>query len=571
MTALRPERDSASPYGEPYGEAGAFEAAVERLDDPLNDPLPGQGPASDTPGVQSGQGSFPWVPLQDRGEAPAPAAGYSHEDGYEPYGGEHAYPRDDASSRAYGAAQEGWRGTEQAGGQISGPDPYTYGSGEPYGTYEGRGGGEPFGAAEVQGSQGTRGAYDTHRGFGTSQGYEDAPGPRSSQGLRNTPGLRNAQGLDNSQGRDSAQAYDATPQGATADRIAAIRQAARQAVREAADRSAADQDDAGATAVMPTVSTPQTGSRGGGGAPSALPRIDEETVALRVPDGLGGDEAGASPPGGGRAARRKAAKGKRNGGHRARGRRPGDGASGEDAPAPASRMEARRQAKARKDPPSVVASRLVGELFISIGVLMLLFVAYQLWYTNVLAHAQAGGAADSLQRGWDSGGDGAESAGAFEPGQGFAILYIPKLDVKVPIAEGIDKHKVLDRGMAGHYAKTAMPWEKKGNFSVAGHRNTHGEPFRYINKLEPGDKIIVEVKNAFYTYEMANILPQTPPSNVSVIDPVPNGSGFTKPGRYLTLTTCTPEFTSTYRMIVWGKMVDERPRSEGKPAELSGG
>ncbi|MEV6314140.1 class E sortase [Streptomyces sp. NPDC051776] len=355
--------------------------------------------------------------------------------------------------------------------------------------------------------------------------------------------------------------------------MAAIRQAARQAIREAAQQSAsAHQDDGGATAAMPTVSAPGSTTRGVG-ATLPQPRMDEETVALRVPEGLGSGGTGGTPPGEGRAARRKAtaAKGKRSGGHRARGRSRPEGTSVEGTPAPTSRMEARRQAKARKDPPSVVASRLVGELFISIGVLMLLFVAYQLWYTNVLAHAQAGGAADNLQRGWDNGAGGAQSAGAFEPGQGFAILYIPKLDVKVPIAEGIDKHKVLDRGMAGHYAKTSLPWEKKGNFAVAGHRNTHGEPFRYINKLEPGDEIIVEVKNAFYTYEMASILPQTPPSNVSVLDAVPQGSGFTKPGRYLTLTTCTPEFTSTYRMIVWAKMVDQRPRSEGKPAELVGG
>ncbi|MGW4700153.1 class E sortase, partial [Streptomyces sp. NPDC004285] len=47
-------------------------------------------------------------------------------------------------------------------------------------------------------------------------------------------------------------------------------------------------------------------------------------------------------------------------------------------------------------------------------------------------------------------------------------------------------------------------------------------------------------------------------------------SGFTAPGRYITLTTCTPEFTSTYRMIVWGKLVDERPRSKGKPQALVG-
>ncbi|MFK0215894.1 sortase domain-bontaining protein, partial [Streptomyces sp. NPDC090298] len=74
----------------------------------------------------------------------------------------------------------------------------------------------------------------------------------------------------------------------------------------------------------------------------------------------------------------------------------------------------------------------------------------------------------------------------------------------------------------------------------------------------------------YYTYEMASILPQTSPSNISVIDPVPKQSGFKKPGRYITLTTCTPEFTSTYRMIVWGKLVEERPRSKGKPQALVG-
>lgn len=162
----------------------------------------------------------------------------------------------------------------------------------------------------------------------------------------------------------------------------------------------------------------------------------------------------------------------------------------------------------------------------------------------------------------------------FEAGQGFAIIHIPKLDVVTPIAEGTSKDKVLDRGMVGHYGekplRTAMPSDKQGNFALAGHRNTHGEPFRYINRLKPGDPIVVETQDAYYTYEMTSVLPQTSPSNVSVIGPVPPQSGFTKPGRYITLTTCTPEFTSTYRMIVWGKMVDERPRSKGKPDVLVG-
>ncbi|MFZ4284169.1 class E sortase [Streptomyces rhizosphaericola] len=270
------------------------------------------------------------------------------------------------------------------------------------------------------------------------------------------------------------------------------------------------------------------------------------------------------PVTGGRAERRRAAKG--------RGRRSGPAAPAASTPAaPMTRMEARRAAKAAKDSPAVVASRAVGEIFISLGVLMLLFVTYQLWWTNVRAEQIAGKETDRIQEEW---ANGAGKPGVFAPGQGFAIMHIPKLDVVVPIAEGINKEKVLDRGMLGHYGegklKTAMPEDEQGNFAVAGHRNTHGEPFRYVNKLVPGDPIVVETRDAYYTYEMASILPQTSPSNISVIEPIPVGSGFTEPGRYITLTTCTPEFTSTYRLIVWGKMVDERPRDEGKPKALVG-
>ncbi|GAA3488444.1 class E sortase [Streptomyces cremeus] len=280
-----------------------------------------------------------------------------------------------------------------------------------------------------------------------------------------------------------------------------------------------------------------------------LPEREFAPEPVTGPDRDGGGGASESVRTGGRAERRRSAKG----------RAPTGTSAG---------------ASAGKESTGVVVSRFVGELFITFGVVMLLFVTYQLWWTNVRAGMQADGAAHSLQDGWAKAKDGAKPAGAFEPGQGFAIMHIPKLDVKVPVAEGIDKHKVLDRGMVGHYAdgglKTAMPGDKQGNFAVAGHRNTHGEPFRYVNKLVKGDKIVVETQDTFYTYEMTSMLPQTSPSNVGVIQPVPPGSGFTGPGRYITLTTCTPEFTSTYRLIVWGKMVEERPRSKGMPKALDG-
>ncbi|MEW2267688.1 class E sortase [Streptomyces sp. NPDC047853] len=300
--------------------------------------------------------------------------------------------------------------------------------------------------------------------------------------------------------------------------------------------------------------------------------LDDETVALRVPDPPPQRRASApgtdGPADGGRAARRKAAK--RRHGRRGASRGPSVHSESSTAPkAPLSRVEARRQARARKPGAAVIASRAIGEVFITTGVLMLLFVTYQLWWTNVRAQAQADKAASNLQDDW---ANGRRNPGTFQPGQGFALLHIPKLDVVVPIAEGINSKKVLDRGMVGHYAegalKTAMPDAKTGNFGLAGHRNTHGEPFRYINRLDPGDAIVVETQDEYFVYKMASILPVTSPSNVSVLDPVPKQSGFKEPGRYITLTTCTPEFTSKYRMIVWGKMVEERPRSKGKPDAL---
>ncbi|MFB7056435.1 class E sortase [Streptomyces vinaceus] len=229
----------------------------------------------------------------------------------------------------------------------------------------------------------------------------------------------------------------------------------------------------------------------------------------------------------------------------------------------------------------MIAARTLAELMLTVGVLALLLVSYLLWWTNVLADRAAGDAVASLQRQWadePASGDALQNPrnGTTVPGQSFAILYIPKLDVKSPIAQGVGKEKVLDRGMVGHYdgvggPVSAMPGDTTGNFALAAHRNSHGEPFRRINRLVPGDTVIVRTANTYYTYDVTGSLPQTSPANAAVVRPVPQGSGFTGPGRYLTLTTCTPEFTSTYRLIVWGKLASERPASQGPPPALAGG
>ncbi|MER6051621.1 class E sortase [Streptomyces sp. NPDC001793] len=521
MTALRPERDGRpyepyedQPYaphepgaGAPYGRSDALETAVERLDDPLNDPLPGRAP-----------GHHPGPHPQ---EAPTVRTG----GGVMAEGSPWFRPRQDPSASPRPAPHT----PQRRPARHRKPDP------------------------------------------------EDAvPPPRPARA--HTPETDTYSQVNGGLGHGRY----APP----ADRIPGPH-----GVSEAL------------TAPLPTIQPllPPRSVRPARSAPAETPsRPDNETMALRQAEQHVGDtvsretsgtvsretdaatavsrETTTLPATGGRAARRKAAqaaakRGGRHGRHGSRGASPSASTASAEAPEiPLTRVEARRAQRAAKDSPGLIASRALGEVFITLGVLMLLFVTYQLWWTNVMADEEAGGATKNLQQQWDKGGGEKKN---LAEGERFGIMYIPKLDVKAPIAEGIDKHSVLDHGMVGHYGaasgiKTALPWDKAGNFAVAAHRNTHGEPFRYINRLTKGDKIVVETQSAYYTYEMESVLPQTSPSNTSVITPVPPGSGFTRPGRYITLTTCTPEFTSTYRLIVWGKMVDERPRSKGKPEALAG-
>ncbi|MFI7360874.1 class E sortase [Streptomyces sp. NPDC050149] len=229
----------------------------------------------------------------------------------------------------------------------------------------------------------------------------------------------------------------------------------------------------------------------------------------------------------------------------------------------------------------------------TLGVILLLLVAHQLWWTNRQARAEAADTVHALQRDWeepeeaagppvaeasqepvDGDGDspvvgekdGGEGRSASAPGrsQAYAVLRIPRIGLTAPVAQGISKHGVLDKGYVGHYPNTAQPGGS-GNFALAGHRNTHGEPFRYINRLRSGDRITVETRDAVYTYTVDKTLARTQPGDSGVIATVPRSNvkpyvGYRSAGSYLTLTTCTPEFTSRYRLVVWGKLTGVRER-----------
>jgi sortase A len=110
-----------------------------------------------------------------------------------------------------------------------------------------------------------------------------------------------------------------------------------------------------------------------------------------------------------------------------------------------------------------------------------------------------------------------------------------------------------------HYKHTALPGQV-GNFAVAGHRATHGQPFADLNKVRPGDKVIVETQDAVYTYVVDNDPNRTIvlPTDVWVIEPVPHHPGVTPTQALITLTTCNPRWNSSHRMIVFGHLVSTR-------------
>ena len=236
-----------------------------------------------------------------------------------------------------------------------------------------------------------------------------------------------------------------------------------------------------------------------------------------------------------------------------------------------------------------VVVRTVSELCITVGALICLFVVYVLFWTGVRADGAMNHQIDVLHEQWakrtaapkstagstagsTGGGTGRSSAAPAVPapyaaGKPFAIMYIPRLGFtwNKPVLENTAVN-TLKKGL-GHYANTAQLGQM-GNFAVAGHRRTYGDPFVDFPKLRPGDAVVLTDGTTWYTYRIDKGPYKTVPTDIEVIDPVPRKSGYTRAGRYLTLTTCDPEWGHSHRLIVWGHLDSTQPVDEGKPAAL---
>jgi sortase A len=252
--------------------------------------------------------------------------------------------------------------------------------------------------------------------------------------------------------------------------------------------------------------------------------------------------------------------------------------------------------KRRPRRPKVTLVGVLGELFITAGVFVLLFLGWQVWLNDIIVGAEQTSAASELSEQWDNADTddeatetpaptetpGAETPevqpSASEPvvatapadAASFANIIIPRLgaDYIRPIAEGTGNNVINNRKTGvGHYTESQMPGEV-GNFAVAAHRTTYGAPFHDIDKLVVGDSIIVETADGWYKYVYRGTQ-YVRPTGVDVLEPVPQFPGVSSTDRVITMTSCHPKFSAAERIIAFGVFDSWYPRAGGAPAEIA--
>lgn len=231
------------------------------------------------------------------------------------------------------------------------------------------------------------------------------------------------------------------------------------------------------------------------------------------------------------------------------------------------RRVARRPRRKRGPVDTVIG--VVGELLITAGILVGLFLGWQVWWNNVVLSGQQTSAAEQQSKKWideatstprPTPTDGSKPVSVDPPVMAapadydpFAVIYIPRLgaDWKRTIRQTVDVEKVLNSYTAGvgHYADTQMPGQV-GNFAVAGHDSGWGNTFIDLSKLRVGDRIYVQTKDGWYTYVFRNF-EYVQPSQVQVIAAVPRHPDVQPVDRLMTITTCNPPFHAGERLIAY--------------------
>lgn len=230
--------------------------------------------------------------------------------------------------------------------------------------------------------------------------------------------------------------------------------------------------------------------------------------------------------------------------------------------------------------------RGLGQTLITLGVVVLLFCVYELKVTNLVTARAQEQLGEDLRQSWAepsarAGGLPAPAPSgtatpapaapvpAVDLGAGLAVLRVPRLgewnDEPPVVVEGV-RTADLKKG-PGHIPGTALPGEV-GNVVLSGHRTTYGAPFERLDELRVGDPVVVETRDAWFTYAVTGSQ-IVAPTAIEVTYPVPGQAGATPTRRLLTMTTCHPRYSARQRLIVSAELTATRAKADGPPAVLT--
>ncbi len=208
------------------------------------------------------------------------------------------------------------------------------------------------------------------------------------------------------------------------------------------------------------------------------------------------------------------------------------------------------------------AVRVFGKFLISVGVGVLMFLAWTLWGTGLYTEQQQ----DQLRVEFDQqpsvetvGGDKTQKLGPDRPpgpSDPAFVLKMPSIDFDQVVVEGVGTED-LEKG-PGHYPSCRAGFERplctefeevwpgqEGRVIVSGHRTTYGAPFFDLDKLKPGDEIITQTKWGEFTYEV---------TETRVVQPDSLAIAIQSDAAEIVLTTCNPKYSAAQRLIVFGRL-----------------
>jgi sortase A len=231
----------------------------------------------------------------------------------------------------------------------------------------------------------------------------------------------------------------------------------------------------------------------------------------------------------------------------------------------------------------------IGRTFITVGILILLFVAYQLWGTGVYTDreqdqlqqqfnaALVAEAGDATTTTTDPGtGPTATTTTTTTPapppapaGEAIARIRIPSIGVDSIVVSGVTREDL--RKGPGHYPNTPLPGQE-GNSAIAGHRTTYGAPFADLDQLAPDDLIEVRTLQGSFRYRVTEQI-IVAPSDIAVIDSVPKDPADPSAGfaATLTLTTCNPKYSAAQRLVIKAALEPDQVAFPASEANVSSG